>query len=247
MESVRKFKGVWIPSAIFLDANLTAFEKMLWADINSFTALDSDGYYKRNKVIAKQHNVSVRTVTTAIANLLGLDLIEVSYIRGYQRVVRAKEPVGLATQYPDLCQGDTQNLLGGMENIARGARNNFQGVWQNLPTENTNREKPKRVPKKKQKEVVELPWDSTSFGYAWAEWVRERTEVSKKYTVRAQRMALKRLQELSENNEIKAIEIIQVSLANSWKGFYPLKKDKNNGFSGSNFTPEGIGDFVNEG
>ena len=45
-------------------------------------------------------------------------------------------------------------------------------------------------------------------------------------------MALKRLVEVSEGNEQKAVRIVEQSISRGWMDFYQLKQPSNNGKSG---------------
>ena len=51
--SDRQFKGIWIPAHIWEQLDLTAAERCLWAEIDSFTNAKS-GYYKTNEQAAEE-------------------------------------------------------------------------------------------------------------------------------------------------------------------------------------------------
>ena len=114
----RKFKGVWIPAPIFLHPQLNSVEKILWADINSFTASGESNFYKSNKVLSEQYGVSERTISQAISNLRGLDLVTASYAGGRTRILFAKEWQGWPTHFPDCDAGAFEKSAGG----GRGSR-----------------------------------------------------------------------------------------------------------------------------
>lgn len=72
-ENKREFKGVWIPKEIWLNNELSLFEKCLFAEIDS---LDGEyGCYASNEYFAKFFNVSESSVTRGISTLLSLGLI----------------------------------------------------------------------------------------------------------------------------------------------------------------------------
>lgn len=227
----RQFKGVWIPSEIFEDINLSPLCKILWADIDSFSG-NGFVFYKSNQAIAKQYAVSERTVTRALSQLEGLGHITMKVVGGRRREI-------------------TSSWRGRVDNMSTQTRQNGEAgspKWRgSIDKMSTKNNKGDTTPKTNNVEEVKLPWYTANFGWAWEEWKREKKDRKEKYTVRAQKMALKRLVELSGDNEAKAIEIINQSLANSWKGFFPLKQDKKNGFTSENFTPDGIKSFIAEG
>jgi hypothetical protein len=79
---------------------------------------------------------------------------------------------------------------------------------------------------------------------AWAEWLADKKERKEGYTGRGARAAFTRLMNLAKGNESVAVQIIHQSLANSWKGFFPLKHDK--GYQPT-VTADGLHDFIAEG
>ena len=76
----------------------------------------------------------------------------------------------------------------------------------------------------KKKKVVVLPFDSKEFSVAWQSWKDyKRDEHGFKFKSPASEQAsLHQLQNLSGGNEETAVRIIK-SLANGWRGFFPLK------------------------
>jgi len=227
----RQFKGVWIPAHIYLDDELRPLEKLLWADIDSFTASDS-GYFKSNEKIAKDMGVSVRTAQRMIGSLKDKGYIKTIVKVGGFRVCQSCHPPHDKIDIPP-----TTMVSSPHDRVVTGEATKLSPI-------DTNRDTTKKNTIGEQE--VRLPWYTANFGWAWEEWVREKKDRREKFTPRAQKMALNRLVELSGDNEAKAIEIINQSLANSWKGFFPLKKDKN-GFNSENFTPDGIKSFIAEG
>ena len=107
---MRDFKGVWIPSSIWLDERLSAVEKVLYAEIDSLSGGDL-GCIKTNKTLAVFCQCSERTVTNAISHLKELDLIEVESFNGRQRVLRGRV-AKFARQGSKICEAESQNLRG---------------------------------------------------------------------------------------------------------------------------------------
>ncbi len=82
---------------------------------------------------------------------------------------------------------------------------------------------------------LELPWSGEKFDAAWTGWKQyKKSEHGFKYKSElSETAALKELSEFSEGNEEKAIQIIQTSIANGWKGFFKIKNGiKQNGSIG---------------
>lgn len=99
--------------------------------------------------------------------------------------------------------------------------------------EKKNREKKKGADKshktshmEKANEIVVMPYDSKKFIEAWEFWLDyKKNEHRFTYkSVKSEQVALKQLSELA-NNEQEAIKIIQVSIANGWKGLFKLDKN----------------------
>lgn len=72
----RQFKGLWIPVAIVNRTGLTALEKMLWADIDSFSGNGST-WFKTRKRAARDMGVSEVTISRALSVLRGSGLVEI--------------------------------------------------------------------------------------------------------------------------------------------------------------------------
>ena len=83
----RQFKGIWIPARIWLDKNLNATDKILLADIDSFTG-NQKTFYKSNETIAEELFVSIKSVSRSIKKLKDLGYIK---IEGNKRVRLVKD------------------------------------------------------------------------------------------------------------------------------------------------------------
>ncbi len=74
----REFKGVWIPSEIWLDARLTLVEKALYAEIDSFSG-NGRTFHKSNETIQLEYGVSRPTISKAIKKLTDLGFISAAF------------------------------------------------------------------------------------------------------------------------------------------------------------------------
>lgn len=84
---------------------------------------------------------------------------------------------------------------------------------------------------KEKKEGVFFPFNTEKFKEQWQFWKDFKNEEFKfKYkSIQSEQAALKKLAEMSNNNESIAIEIIHQSFANGWKGFFELKQNGKSG------------------
>jgi hypothetical protein len=141
-----------------------------------------------------------------------------------------------------ICKYDTyQNNLGKDEQPTKNRRTtdkqqtNNQRVADESDT-NTYKEEKEGIEEKEEleykesKEDVELPFNGEVFKSIWLKWIEyKKKEHRFSYkTKESQQAALRELVNLSGGNEQTAIEIIGQSMANGWKGFFGLKKAKNN-------------------
>ncbi len=85
----RNFKGIWIPVEIWEHPNLSYFEKMLWAEINS---LDGDeGCFASNEYFMKFFNAGESTIRNGIGNLKKMNLVEQIDFNGRCRTLKIKK------------------------------------------------------------------------------------------------------------------------------------------------------------
>jgi len=70
---------------------------------------------------------------------------------------------------------------------------------------------------------------SDKFLETWGLWKMFRKEYDKFWYkgVISEQMALKKLVELSDGEEEKAVKIVEQSISREWTGFYPLKQSSN--------------------
>ena len=85
MKKERNYKGIWIPRAIWENADMSANEKVLFADIASMVSEGME-FFKSNERLACDLKCSESTAKRAIASLKNLGLIDV-YRNGRKRIV----------------------------------------------------------------------------------------------------------------------------------------------------------------
>jgi len=81
---IREFKGLWIPASIIERTELTAVEKMLWADIDSFTGKEAT-WFKSRDTVAREFGVSDRTISRGLNKLVDLGLVRMTSNDGRTR------------------------------------------------------------------------------------------------------------------------------------------------------------------
>ena len=86
MENNRDFKGIWIPKEIWLNEELTALDKFIFAEIDS---LDNENHcIASNKYLAEFCSCSENKVSTSISKLIDMGLIEQVAFDGRYRTLR---------------------------------------------------------------------------------------------------------------------------------------------------------------
>ena len=201
--SDRQFRGIWIPVHIWETSDLTAAERCLWAEIDSFTNAKS-GYYKTNQQASEELGVSERQVSRAFAKLESMGLISVEK-QGIRRVAKSTP------------------WQGTLDTVASNPRHHGEvssPQWRGIKNKEKNKEKHNEntlVYAFEGDEIIEL----------WKVWVRERKAYVKgQYTPYAQQRAMNKLQKLSGESIEAAQKIIDQSITNAWKDFYPLREQR---------------------
>ena len=215
----RAFKGIWIPVEIWEEYHLTAVERVMWAEINSFTGRGSS-YYKTNQQAAEELGISVRNVSRVIKRLEELGVIEIGK-KGVRRVLRS------TGQMPrvDTMSMDTMSTT--LDTMSRKGRHDGQEGWTPCPPIKNNKNTNKNT--KKTQEVLSVPFnDPDEFAQTWKVWKEERQHFKKgSYSHRAQQQGINKLNQLSAGDWNKAKQIINQSIEYGWQGFFPIREHKN--------------------
>jgi len=82
--------------------------------------------------------------------------------------------------------------------------------------------------KKSKKEQVSFPsfFNNDSFKKTFDDFKDMRKSIKSKMTLNAEKLLIKELAKLSDNNSELAIKIMEKSIMNSWKGVFELKDQK---------------------
>lgn len=103
----RGFKGVWIPSDVYLDQRLSAVEKFILIEIHSLCQLD--GCHASRAYLANFCQVSEATIKRAVAHLIELGYVWVKSFDGRRRVLGCTLQPQKYESYPQVTRLSGQN------------------------------------------------------------------------------------------------------------------------------------------
>ena len=124
-------------------------------------------------------------------------------------------------------QPEAQELQPEAQKLRLQMRQEATTVAESIEENRISKEVVKKAVKKD--EPILMPFEGERFAEVWATWKgykKEEKRFSYKSRVSEQE-ALSKLQKLSNNDEQRAIEIIQQSIANGWSGFFALRDGGN--------------------
>lgn len=128
---MRDFKGIWIPSDIWLDERLNALEKAILMEIDS---LDVDGCYASNEYLADFCKCSERKITEAISKLIELGYISLKSFDGRTRIlisnlaknsILPRKNCEAASQKMKANNNNRDNIDENKENISKDKKEKF--------------------------------------------------------------------------------------------------------------------------
>lgn len=99
MQDQRAFRGVWIPSEIYLDPRLTPTEVCLLAEIDSLDL--GEGCDADNRYFAEFCRCDVRSISRYISHLRLIGQINVTNIGGVRRIYRRTDAVAEPKKIPE--------------------------------------------------------------------------------------------------------------------------------------------------
>lgn len=182
---------------------MTAAERCLWAEIDSFTSNNGNGYYKTNQQASEELGVSQRQVSRAFAKLESMGLITLTK-KGVRRVAKS-------TPWQDV-----------LDCVASNPRHDGEvssPQWRGIKNKEKNN-------KEHNKNTLVYAIEGDEMIELWKVWVRERKAFVKgTYTPYAQQKAMNKLQKLCNEDIEQARKIVDQSITNAWKTFYPIRED----------------------
>jgi DNA-binding Lrp family transcriptional regulator len=185
---------------------MTATEKVLLAEVDSFTSRDQS-FYKSNETIAADLGCSVSTAKRAVAKLLELDLVERTTFDGRRR--------GLASQ---LEPADRPEWTDSQTKVNPQPVQNDPADGPNGTASNTIKRTKKRTSK------VVMPWEG--FEETWQDW-KDYKKTEHRFTFKSastEQAALHHLAKICSNDRQTATTSIHASIANGWKGLFTPKQ-----------------------
>ena len=198
----RQFKGIWIPADVWLNKDLTLIDKVILAEVDSFTG-NGKSYFKCNTTLAEETGLGVSTISRSVRRLIDLKLITANFdgrlrhLRATCLVNSTKQPSQLDESALPQVPTTYTTTLTDTNTITKGG------------------------------DLV-LPFDSSEFSDLWDLWKSERKQKRiKKYTILGEKSILHQLQTDSGGDEATAISIIKQSITQGWQGLFPLKTKKN--------------------
>lgn len=119
----RDFKGIWIPADLWLDENLSALDKIIYAEIDSLDC--GDGCFAGNEYLAEFCQCSERKISDAVAKLIDIGYIETARFDGRRRILRVRVAKN-ARQSRKKCDAESQKVRGSYSrnNIGNNIKNN---------------------------------------------------------------------------------------------------------------------------
>ena len=223
-------EGIWIPMEILGLTQLTMVERYILADITHFHK-NNRVYFKTNTTLAQECKSSTASITRAISNLVKSSHIKIKQSSPVRKLV------------PNHCD-EAPNQIDEPPNQIDEPPNHCDEA-PNQIDEHKSKVKSKRKNKIKSKIKIEVvsPFLEKEFLETWEIWKEERiSNGSKKYTPRGEQGALHTIQKFSNNDYKTAIEIINQSIVNGWRGLFKLKESKQ---GNSKLTREGTLKWLN--
>jgi hypothetical protein len=181
--------------------------------------------------LATVTGLSVQQVRTALGKLKSTGEITVERQPNFS-VITIKN----YAKYQDINSLDNgQTTVNQQSNNSRATVEQQSSNSQSTPSKEIKNDKELKETKEPKKERIYYPLDD-ALDAAFRDYVAMRKKLRSPMTDRAIELNMKRLQELSSDlygvmDNDKAIKILEQSIANSWKGLFPLddeKKGRNN-------------------
>ena len=230
--SDREFKGVWIPKEIWLCRDLTALDRVIYAEIDS---LDNENHCTAsNKYFAEFCGVGEATITRSIQKLIDKGYIEVISFDGRHRVIK------MIKQTNQNDEAESSKCVA--NNIVNKQTNNKTILSKDNIVENFEFGKKKEVITKQKKPslydkcvnlINEYTDDVILQGLLVASlklFLENSRESGTPFYTNTFKGKLNNLRKLSDD-DYKLRFIVQQTLDNGWNNFYEIKADnkkKNN-------------------
>lgn len=216
MEETKPNYYAILPADVRYDKNLTAKEKLLYAEITALS--NKEGYcWASNSYFAELYNTTDRTIRTCITNLVNNGYInrELIYKKDGKEVEKR-----ILTLRKNFSVPQEENFLTPQEE--NFLYNNTSINTINIIKEKTNKKEKSDGDYKFNFSEYEID-DLEEFVKPIQDWMDYKKEKHNKYTTKGFQMFVKRLIKLSSGRYELAREIVDISIANNYQGIFPLK------------------------
>jgi len=216
-----KFTGIWIPAAVFNANQVTTSAKLLYGVV---AGLDGDdGCYASNAYLQRLLGVSERGVQVLLMELEQFGLIVRAQENG-RRIIRTVEAIALENangKYP-MHMGGEENCGGGMKKTAgEGCRKLHPYSKEDNKEDKDTKGRKAKTPDfmlTQQPIHMKVP----EFAAAWVRW-SEYAYPKKKVPYMTY---VGQVDFLNKMTPDEAVECIEQSIRNGWKGLFPVRKSK---------------------
>lgn len=122
----RDFKGVWIPKEVWLDARLSALDKVILTEIDSLDQGER-GCYASNQYIAEFCQCSTTKVSTSVSKLIEYGYLYVQKFDGRQRELKSRLSISERQDVNNL-KADVKKVKD--TNISTNTSNNTKNIYE---------------------------------------------------------------------------------------------------------------------
>lgn len=229
MSEARDFKGIWISKDIWLNKDLSAIDKIVFAEIDS---LDNEEHCSAsNEYFAEFCQVSVPTVSRSIKKLIDLGLVEVISFDGRHRIMKVVIKQTNQIDKADLSKCSSNNIDNNINN-KNLIKNKTGRINHLIESSSIVDSKPKKrtgsLYSKCEDEILSYTNNAVLIS-SLTEYLKFRLQVKDKPLYHNQwRGMLNKLAELTKGDVQQSIDIVNKALEKGWLSFYPITN--NNGY-----------------
>ena len=187
-----------LPAVVRYDKTLAPAARLFYAELTALA--NQEGYcFAHNKYLMDLFEVDSRTLRRWMTALE-----ERKYI--FRKTVDNRRRIYIA-------KGRAETPRGG---------ENVRGVGQKSPRKASDSLYRFNNTSIKEGDRVVLPWNTEAFAESWKKWITyKKEEHGERYkSAKTEQQALMRLQKITDDSEAAAIEAIDHSIANQYKGIY---------------------------
>ena len=235
MAEVNSKNYVVVQGWMVTDLKLSGNELLIYAIIYGFSQSETECYCGGIQYLTEWVNATSRTVINALNSLIKKELVKKTVVEkgGVKR-----------SKYSALA--GSENFSSGSENFSHGGSENFSSGSENFSHNNNryNYKDPKYNDNKKPAAAVEAVIADSGLTDevkdAFRDFAESRRQMRVPMTEKAAKLLIGKLIKMTDSTE-ERIAIINQSIENAWKGFYPIKTEKAR--SGGNKAAEELDDF----